>query len=65
MSKDKLNKTWYRVAALILIPEQDWQFIGQPFETINKAQDYIEKDKKSGIPFNNYVIVEHSSQIIQ
>jgi hypothetical protein len=64
MLYDKLNKTWYKVAALILLKEKDWQYVGGNFDTVEQAQEYIEKDKNSAIPFHKYKIIEHTSQII-
>jgi hypothetical protein len=63
MTKDQFNKKWYRVAALILQKEKDWQYVGGNFDSVEKAQEYIEKDKKSAIPYNDYMIIEHTSQI--
>ena len=64
MSYDQFNKKWYRVAALILLKEKDWQYVGGDFKSLEQAQEYIEKDKKSAIPYHDYKIVEHKSQII-
>jgi hypothetical protein len=64
MTHDQLNKVSYSVAAMILMELKDWQIAKRNLSSMEEAQEYIENDKKSAIPFLDYRIVEVTEKVI-